>query len=131
MLGNLTEQYLSYPILQYYHGARAAKSPAVSIFILDEAMTLLRHGVPKQYRPSVAVLHFAHARVSSYLQTLQSAFIDPADEVPPPPDLGELRAAGIPTVSDEEFADALADLKERRRKLHGLLLADGWQWPEW
>lgn len=131
MLGALTEQYLSYPILQYYHGARAAKSPAIGIVVLDEALTLLQYGVPEQNRPTVAVLHSARAGVAGYLETLQSAFINPADEVPPAPDLGRLRAAGIPTVGDAEFEAALEALKERRKKLHGLLLADGWQWPEW
>lgn len=131
MLGMLTEQYLSYPILQYYHGARAAKSPAIGIVVLDEALTLLRYGVPEQNRPTVALLHSARAGVAGYLETLQSAFINAADEVPPAPDLGRLRAAGIPTVGEEEFAAALEGLMERRKKLHGLLLADGWQWPEW
>lgn len=131
MLGALTEQYLSYPILQYYHGARAAKSPAVGIAVLDEALTLLQYGVPERNRPTVAILHSARAGVAGYLETLQSAFIDPAEEAPPAPDLGKLREAGIPTVGDAEFEAALENLKERRRKLHGLLLADGWQWPEW
>lgn len=130
MLGALTEQYLSYPILQYYHAARPAKSPAVGIAVLDEALTLLRFGVPKEYRPNQAVLHSTRAGVASFLDTLQSAFISPADESPPPPDLDKLRRAGIPTVSDEEFSKALDDLTERRKKLRGLLRNDGWNWSD-
>ena len=130
MLGALTEQYLSYPILQYYHGARPSKSPAVGIAVLDEALTLLRFGVPKEYRPNHAVLHSARAGVAGFLETLRSAFISPADEPPPPPDLDRLRQAGIPTVSDEEFSKALDDLKERRKKLLGLLRNDGWNWSD-
>lgn len=45
------------------------------------------------------------------------------------PDLDRLRDAGVPTVSDDEFADALADLDERRRKLLGAVDADEWYWP--
>ncbi|HEV2150546.1 MAG TPA: ion channel [Longimicrobiaceae bacterium] len=130
LLGALTEQYLSFPVLQYYHGARPAKSPAVGIVVLDEALTILRYGVPEPYRPNAAVLHGARAGVRSYLETLKSAFIDPADEAPPPPDLGRLREAGIPTVSDAEFAGALDDLRDRRRELLGLLRNDGWDWSD-
>lgn len=130
-LGLLTEQYLSYPILQYYHAARAEKSPAVGIAILDEALTILRYGIPEEHRPSVAVLHSARSAVAGYLETLQSAFISPADEAASTPDLGPLRDAGIPTVTDEEFAAAVAELDERRKKLRGMMLADGWNWEDW
>lgn len=130
-LGLLTEQYLSYPILQYYHAARFEKSPAVGIAILDEALTILRYGVAESHRPSVAVLHSARATVAGYLKTLQSAFISPADDTPSAPDLSRLRAAGIPTVTDEAFAAAVAELEERRKKVRGMMLADGWNWDEW
>lgn len=129
-LAVLTEQYLSYPVLQYYHGARPAKSPAVGLIVLDEALTLLRYGVPREVRPNAAVLHSARAGVASYLQTLQSAFIDAAEDTPPPPELDRLRAAGIPTVDDAEFAAALRELEDRRRKLLGLLRNDGWNWSD-
>ena len=35
-LYRLTEQYLSYPVLQYYHAARAEKSPAQAVEVLDD-----------------------------------------------------------------------------------------------
>jgi len=38
-------------------------------------------------------------------------------------------AAGIPTVTDAEFADAVFDLSERRRQLLGIVEADAWHWP--
>ncbi|MEW5927504.1 MAG: potassium channel family protein [Gemmatimonadota bacterium] len=130
MLGALTEQYLSYPILQYYHAAEPAKSPAVGIAVLDEALTLLRYGVPEPYRPSRAILHSGRAGVQSYLDTLASAFIGPAEEAPPAPSLDKLREAGIPTVDDHEFSEALGELDERRRKLLGLVRTDGWNWSD-
>lgn len=129
-LANLSEQYLAYPVLQYYHAARAEKSPAVGIVILDEALTILRYGVPEPLRPNAAVLRSARAGVGSVLETLDSAFIRAADEVPPAPDLGRLRAAGVPLAEGPEFAAALEQLSERRRRLLGMLRTDGWNWPE-
>lgn len=130
-LGALTEQYMSYPVLQYYHAARRTKSPTVATALLDETLTIMRFGIPAEHRPTVAVLHAARSSVAAYLETLDSAFIEPADETPPLPDLDALRTAGIPTVDDPEFADAVEGLRTRRRKLMGLLLSDGWNWPEW
>lgn len=129
-LAVLTEQYLSYPVLQYYHGARPAKSPAVGLVVLDQVLTILRYGIPEEYRPNVAILHSAREGVQSYLDTLQSAFISAADHVPPAPDLKKLREAGIPTVDDNEFAESLEELEDRRKKLLGLLLNDGWNWSD-
>lgn len=129
-LGPLTEQYLSYPVLQYYHAAQSAKSPAIAIAVLDDALTLLRFGIPEQIRPNVAVLHSARESVRGYLETLHSASIDPAHELPPPPSLQALREAGIPTVSDEEFSAALGGMSDRRRRLLGLVRDDGWNWSD-
>ena len=128
-LGVLAEQHKSYPILHYYHSEEAEDAPAVAVAVLDEALTLVRFGVPEGVRPAPALLKGARASVGSYLETLNSAFIEPADHAPPSPDFGRLRAAGVPTVSEETFADALADLQDRRRKLLGMINADAWEWP--
>ena len=130
MLAALTEQYLSYPVLQYYHGARPAKSPAVGLAVLDEALTLLRYAIPPEHRPTVTILRSARAGVQSYRDTLQSAFIRPADDAPPPPDLTRLREAGIPTVSDAKFHEGLKESEQRRTMLLGLLRSDGWNWSD-
>ena len=127
-LDRLVDQHTTYPILHYYHSEKAKTASAVAVAILDEALTTLRFGVPEERRPNAAVLAGTRSSVESYLRTLNSAFIKPAQDAPPAPDLGRLRAEGIPTV-DDTFAEALADLEERRRKLAGMLHADAWPWP--
>ncbi len=79
--------------------------------------------------PDPALVKGTRSSVESYLETLNSAFIDPAPRPPLPPDLGRLRAAGLPTVDDHAFADALARLDERRRALLGMVEADARTWP--
>lgn len=127
-LSRLTEQYLSYPVLQYYHAARAQKSPALAVGVFDDALTLLRYGVPDEVRPDIAGLSSARATVDSFLETLEAAFVPAAPDPPPAPDLGPLRAAGIPTVGEAEFSDAVHGLEGRRRSLLGLVRNDGWDW---
>lgn len=128
-LGTLVEQHKSYPILHYYHSEQGKDASAMAVTILDEALTILRFGVPEAHRPNAVQIENARSSIQSYLDTLQSAFIQPAKRIPPPPDLDCLRAAGLPTVSNETFAQALASLEERRRMLLGMLEADAWPWP--
>ncbi|RQG93278.1 two pore domain potassium channel family protein [Natrarchaeobius halalkaliphilus] len=128
-LSLLAQQHKSYPILHYYHSEQSADASAVAVPILDEALTLYRHGLPDDEKPDPMLLEDGRSSVGSYLETLETAFIEPAEEAPPPSDLDRLREDGIPTVSDGEFEGSLEELRERRRKLRGVLEADAWEWP--
>ena len=128
-LDRLAEQHKAYPILHYYHSQRGARSAAMAIAIFDETMTILRKGIPEEDRPNQALIENGCSSADSYLQTLNQAFISPAEKTPPPPDLDLLRKDDIPTVSDEEFAEAIEDLSHRRRQLLGAVQADAWHWP--
>jgi hypothetical protein len=54
----------------------------------------------------------------------RSVHIDP----PPLPDLNLLRDLGVPTVTDEEFASAVAAVHETRCSLYAAVVNDGWRW---
>lgn len=129
-VGTLTEQQLAYPVLHSYHGASPKQDSAPAIAIYDDALTLLRFGVQKSYRPSFSQLQSARANVQNYLKTLASASIYAADYPPPLPDLALLRQAGIPVVSDEEFEQSIADLDHRRQLLLGLVEHNSFTWPK-
>ncbi|RKD93889.1 potassium channel family protein [Halopiger aswanensis] len=128
-LSLLADQHKSYPILHYYHSERGKRASAMAVPIFDEALTIYEYGMPDDEGPNQTLVEDARSSVQSYLDTLDTAFIDPAGEVPPEPDLERLREDGIPTVSEEAFADALEDHTERRRKLLGVVKADAWHWP--
>ena len=129
-LGTIADQHLAYPILHYFHGRPATRSSALAVAVLDEALTILRFGVAEQARPEPAVLAPARETVASYLDTLAAGFIPEAGAAPPPPPLEPLRRAGIPTVDDAAFAQAVHGLAQRRRLLLGLLEAEGWSWKD-
>ena len=129
-LSQITERYLAYPILQYYHAAKVDKSPVIAAALLDEALSIMRFGVPEEHRPSPAVLRSARSSVRSFLDTMPAAFIAPAPEPPPHPNLTAVRDAGIPTVPEQQFVDALQEISHRRRLLLGLVRNDGWDWTD-
>ena len=128
-LSLLADQHKSYPILHYYHSEASDRASAVAVPILDDARTVYRHGVDDAAEPNPTLVEDARSSVDSYLETLDTAFIEPADEVPPEPDLERLHEEGVPTADDGEFEAAVADLSERRRKLLGVVEADAWRWP--
>jgi hypothetical protein len=125
----LADQHKSYPILHYYHSERAKHASAMAVAVFDESLTVLRFGVPEEDRPDGVLIGNARSACQNYLETLNNAFIEPAEKQPPSPDLDQLRREGVPTVSDEEFADAIAELEERRQKLLAVVHADAWHWP--
>lgn len=125
----LTENHNAYPVLHYFHSAQPDQAPAVEIAVLDEALTLIRFGVPERNRPNEIVIRNARKSIENYLETLHEAFVDSADDPPPSPDLCALSTAGIPTVSDEEFETSLDEMEKRRRILLGFVRSDSREWP--
>lgn len=128
-LNTLTSNHKAYPVLHYFYSQRDEQAPVVAIAVLDEALTIFRFGISEEYRPNNVIITNARSSVQSYLETLHSAFIHPADEVPPPPDLMTLRESGLPTTTNEAFLTELETLIDRRRTLLGLINSDARQWP--
>ena len=129
-LARLTQQYQSYPVLQYYHGAEVSKSPIKAVAIFDDALTLMRFGVTEEARPSVAALTSSRSGVRSFLDALEQALMLPAPDAPPHPSLQALRERGVPTASDGEFDDAVGGLADRRCLLRAVVRSDGWRWED-
>ena len=128
-LGTLTANHKAYPILHYFYTPQTTQAPVTNIAVLDEALTLLRFGIDPQSRPSKIAVTQARASVRNYLDTLGSAFVEPASRSPPAPELTPLRDEGIPTVPDEDFATSIEEIDDRRRHLLGLVESDERQWP--
>lgn len=128
-LNRLTTNHNAYPVLHYFHTHQPGEAPVTSIAALDEALTILRFGVRASARPSDAIIANARSSIGSYLETLQGSFVPTAERAPPPPELDSIREAGIPTCSDEAFAESVAAVERRRRRLLGLVESDAREWP--
>jgi hypothetical protein len=109
------ERHLSYPVLHYFHSAERHVDLRTQAYLLDEAVTLLQHGVTDDVRPHAAVLEgIRHAIV----QLVERATDEPPDVTPPAtPALDALRQAGVPTVDDDTFEGRIADLSDHRRRV--------------
>ena len=99
--------------------------------MLDDALSLMQHGVVAEQRPDPAALTSARSAVRSFMDdTMQASSIKPAPDAPPPPSLEPLRAQGIRTVDDGTFLAAVSRLEDRRRTQLGLVRGDGWTWED-
>lgn len=128
-LSTLTNQHHAYPTLHYFHASTPTNATALAVAAFDEALTLLMSGVDPRVRPSDGCLVPARRAVDKFLNTLTDAYISPAAESPPAPDLGALRTANIPTVSEPDYLSAVAAEADRRKALLGLLDSDAREWP--
>ncbi|WP_224997991.1 ion channel [Cesiribacter sp. SM1] len=134
-LSTLAEQILevaqnhkAYPVLHNFHSTRRPQSLVINIACLDEALTLLLLYKPREIEPSLPKLYSLRSAITFYLQTLQNAFITPAEKEPPAPDLRPLLANGLP-LDGKPFKQLTDDgLQLRRKLLCGLLYSQGWDW---
>ena len=109
------EQHLSYPVLHYFHSGEHHVDLRTQAYRLDEAITLLQHGVSQQVRPHPAALDAVRHAITQLVHRATTAASE--GDLPPPPDLEPLRRAGVPTVDDQAFHQAVAQLADHRRRL--------------
>ena len=127
-LALLEQRHLTYPILHYFHSDTAIQAIALRVAALDEALTILACGMPEHHGLEASTFRLARQTITEMLETLESAFIDPAETLPPPPSLDLLRAHGLPLVSDATFQEGVSALSARRRLLCAFVEHDGWSW---
>lgn len=129
MIALLAERHLTYPALHHFH-ARRQSAVAPGLAALDDALTLLAVACRPGCGPSPALALSTRRAIDALLGTLDSAFIDPAGEAPPPPDVEPLRRAGVPLAGDAAIADRFAEHEVRRRLLGAFVDSDGWSWRD-
>lgn len=94
-LVRLRTENLAYPVLHFFHGGDPDRALALRVAVLDEALTIICHGVAEDARPPARELLPLRQAVDALLHTVVTqAFVRPRDEVPPAPSLDDLEAAG-------------------------------------
>lgn len=74
-------------MLHYFHSADRTSALAPAVAVLDDALTLLRHGVARPHRLEGVTLCAATQAVEALVEALYAAHIDPVDDPPGPPEL--------------------------------------------
>lgn len=126
-VSTVAEQHLAYPMVRVFHSKRRATATSPAVAVLAEAVTLLQYGVAPQCRPPAGLLLSLGAAIEDYMRAVPADLPPPA-EPPPGPELAALYAAGIPTLSNEQFTASLDDLRESRCRLSALVHSAGWSW---
>jgi hypothetical protein len=126
----MTQKYLSYPVLHYFHSPHRSSALEPGIAALDEALLILEHGVAESVRPHPTVTQPLRRVMDQFAQIVADEFSGVDDEAAGAPDLEPLRRAGIPTVGDREFRDAIAPHRDRRRAISALVGDALWGWDD-
>lgn len=130
-LTQLRAEHLAYPVLHFMHGSRPERAFAPRVAALDEALSILQHGVDEKVHPSSRVVRPLREAIDALLHTVVSqAFARPSREVPPAPSLGPVREAGIPTREEASFAEGINEEEDRRRELLSYVRDDSWAWSD-
>lgn len=128
-LAQIEQQHIAYPVLHYLSANRPGPAFSLGLASLDEALTIARFGMDR-LAISKGVVEPTRDVIERLLATLSGAFIRPSDEPPAPPQLEQLRTEGIPVTGEAEFLSRIVELRDRRRRLRGLVENDGWKWED-
>ena len=128
-LATLGQRHLAYPVLHYFHSTSRDTAIALNLAVLDEALSYLEWGVRECGIPQTTLTALRRT-IGEYLQTLSSAFIDPAEGAPTPAPLAPLRDKGVTTKGETAYHQALSEHAERRKLLVALVRTDGWTWRD-
>lgn len=127
----LGQNHRAYPLLHHSHSHIKQKSTPITMSILDEALTIMIYCLPDNTWPNESSLKALRNAITSYLSTLNNAFIQPSKDAPEQPDYDNLIKAGLPVTKDQEkIFDCYKSNGPRRKLLLGLLYTDGWQWSD-
>jgi hypothetical protein len=127
----LRAEHIAYPVLHFFHTGEPDRALALRVAALDEALTIGLVGLDEQHRLVERRALPLRSVIDDLLRTVVGqAFAVPREEVPPPPELEALRAAGIPVADQRDFEDAIREMDDRRRKLSSFVRDDAWDWPD-
>lgn len=128
----LTQQNQAFPLLQYYHSENPEKTSAVNIAILDEALTILEHGVKNKEIMNQTLIKAARSTIENYTDTVLEGYgsqVEEIKEIPSIPNLSNLFKTSIPLTTQENFAKEIKKLDNRRNNLLKNIVVDNHKWP--
>jgi len=125
MLIESGEQHHAYPVLHLLHATEPRSSPVVMVAKLDEGLTLWELTDPDPAANAVLV-HTIRCAIDSCIGS--QGLSNQRGEVPPVPDINELREAGLQIAGTAPLSRHYARLAERRRVLCEAVEQEGFDW---
>lgn len=127
-ISQLTEQHHAYPLLHFYHSSNPKESASVAIAILDETLTILKSGLAEENKTNFLLIQSTKSSITTYLESLTEAFVNPSDVAPPIPDIDPLVKKDVPLISARDFEELFSKQEDRRKKLMGAIQVDHHTW---
>ena len=129
-LSQSAEQRLAYPILDNFHSQESGGALSLQVAVLDEALSLLMHGVEKSQQPEPAVLENLHSALTHYLDRIAEGIGPVKVDVPDVLPLGKLAESGPTLKAESDYRASMEAQGDRRQLLHQLIRNDGWVWTD-
>lgn len=123
-----SQQHLAYPALHYFHSRHPETALPVRLAALDETLTVLLFAAAREARPDRSALLQVRAAIAMFLEVIAPADRATVTEAPGGLCLDGLE--GIPSEAGPRYREALPGLADRRRRMLGLVLYDGWAWED-
>lgn len=121
-----SEQRLAYPLLDLFYCQQSRFSLAIQLARLDDALSLLTHGLQPNYQWHSFTVENTREAISQYLYRAERKLAAARLEPPPIPATALLKTRFLPVVDNQE--EAFSHLQQRRLRLHKLICAEGWDW---
>lgn len=125
-LSSLSQQYLAYPVLRYFHASNASSSDVLALQRLDQMVLLAGAGVITPKQPNLILLNGIRSSLESVLTSLPSRFWKTRSPNPDKPSLHALQRLQIPTVDAEEFNRACEERTAQSLAFAALVQEHGW-----
>jgi hypothetical protein len=124
-LGLTAERHLAYPVLHEFHPRDPAQDLRGRIADLDDALTLIHHGLDSTR------IELPHPALVAATQRTIDQLVEQGTRLrertdPRPLELATLGAAGIPVVARDVFDRRVADLRDRRERLAAYAADSAW-----
>lgn len=122
-----SERHLAYPVLHYFHSVKPKYSAPLTFTILDEAISIQKtFEIDKS--PNAINWQLLRETMNSFTDVLDNFDSSSKVKEPPFPYLDDLK---FPVNRSQEEIDlAVSELADRRKKLHGMIIRDGWKWED-
>jgi hypothetical protein len=131
MIVTLSQEILAYPIVYSFHNSHIEKSSAVSIAVLDEALTILLLHVPEENRPSNVAIAPLRNAIAIFVTTINNNFTHDSITELNLPAIGKLQAANIPLLNCCGDRTKLYEKLTSRRELLAVMLRnEGWKFSD-
>ncbi len=123
-----SERHLAYPVLHYFHSTEPKYSGPLTLTMLDEAISI-QQTYKIDNSPHAINWKILRETMDSFTEVLDSLNSFSKDTEPPFISQDEISFLPV-NNSHEKIKNSVASLAERRMKLHGMIMRDGWNWED-